>query len=114
MGAVGVIAPVSPRQQARGAIWVITCGPVLCPCACGVFWWVLCQWLSHRARAVKAPFRSSSDDTATDALRPAGEFDTVHLDSLGFCEMHSPLFTRPCFGWIVTLNPTHLHHTLPL
>ena len=44
----------STAAKARG---VITCGTVLCLCACGVFWWVLCQWLSHRARAVKVPVR---------------------------------------------------------
>ena len=26
-------------------------------CACAVFWWVLRQWVSHRACAVKAPVR---------------------------------------------------------
>ena len=26
-------------------------------CPCNVLWWVLCQWLSHQARAVMAPVR---------------------------------------------------------
>ena len=47
----------SIAAKATRAIWVITCGTILCLCACGAFWWVLCQWLSHRARAVKVPVR---------------------------------------------------------
>ena len=46
---------LSTATKARGTIWVIMWGTELWLCACAVFWWVLCQWLNHRARAVKAP-----------------------------------------------------------
>ena len=49
-GCRGTRQAPSTTAKARGAIWIITCGTVLCQCACGVFQWVLCQWLSHRAR----------------------------------------------------------------
>ena len=60
VGAVAVIATchaLSTAAKRRGAIWAITCGVVLCRCACGAFWWVLCKWSSHRACAVMAPVR---------------------------------------------------------
>ena len=42
----------STAMKARGAISVSTSGTILCQCVCGIFWWVLCQWLSHWAPAV--------------------------------------------------------------
>ena len=43
----------STTAKARGTIWVLgRCR--LCLRAYIVLWWVLCQWLSHRARAVMA------------------------------------------------------------
>ena len=48
--------PVNSREGQRDDLG--TCvGCRLWFCACDVLWWVLCQWLSHRARAVKVPVR---------------------------------------------------------
>ena len=47
----------STATKARGTIGVTVWGVVLWLCACDGLWWVLCQWLSHRAHAVKAPVR---------------------------------------------------------
>ena len=52
---------------------------------------------STRSHSSDTVSMSSSDATATDALPLVGECDALHLDTLGFCEMHSPLVHSPMF-----------------
>ena len=67
---------------------------------------------SHSSDTVSMP---SSDDTAADSLPPDGESDALHQDSLGLCEMHSPLIHSPMFRLDSDPEPdTPEPRTLPL
>ena len=52
---------------------------------------------SARSHSSDTVSMSSSDDTATVALPLVGESDALHFDSLGLCEMYSPLVHSPMF-----------------
>ena len=55
----------------------------------------------------------SSDDTVADALPPDGESNALHLDSLGLCEMYSPLIHSLLFRLDSDPEPDTLEFRTP-